>query len=74
MEKRFRQKRMDVRSTQAVQHPATFAARVDEAGEAEFREVLARDWLATSGGIGERGDVLLAGAKRPKHAYPRRIS
>jgi hypothetical protein len=74
MEQRFREQRPDVPAAQAVDDALTLSLSVDEAGEAQFRQVLARDGGSAFGDGGEAGDVEFGVAQRPEHPYSRRVS
>jgi hypothetical protein len=68
VEEGFGEHGADVAAAQAVDDTLAVSLPFDEAGEAQFRQVLAGDGGAAFGDGGEAGDVEFGVAQRPQHA------
>jgi cation diffusion facilitator family transporter len=74
VEQGFGQQGAHVAAAEAVDHALTVAVAFDQAGEAEFGQVLAGYGGPGAGGLGERGDVEVGLTQGPEHPHPGRIS
>ena len=66
MKQRLGQEVADVGSAQPIDDPSAVPAALNEASEAELRQMLARDGRPAAGRVGQRGNVGILVAERPE--------